>query len=165
MNNIRFEAVQDVHLPEIMDIYGHYVLNTISTFHTQEPSRQEMRELVYISHPRYQTFVIFDNNQICGYIILGQYKKREAYDGTAEVSVYLRPGSIGRGIGSLAVQYMEGYAAAKGLHVLVATICGENSKSISLFERNGFTKCAHYKEAGKKFGRYLDVVVYQKIIE
>ncbi|WP_394325579.1 GNAT family N-acetyltransferase [Methanosarcina barkeri] len=52
----------------------------------------------------------------------------------------------------------------QNIHVLIATICGENSKSINLFVRNGFSKCAHYKEVGEKFGQLLDVMAYQKII-
>lgn len=64
----------------------------------------------------------------------------------------------------MAVKYIEGFAKNKNIHVLVATICGENSGSINLFEKNGYTKCAHYKEVGEKFGQFLDVVAYQKII-
>jgi L-amino acid N-acyltransferase YncA len=50
------------------------------------------------------------------------------------------------------------------MHVLMATICGENDKSIRLFEKNGYFKCAHYKEVEEKFGELLDVVAYQKIL-
>ncbi len=128
------------------------------------PSLDEMKALVYVDHPFYRTFVIYDGDRICGYVILGQHKKREAYDRTAEVSVYLRPDHIGLGIGTLAIKHIENYAVKRGLHVLVATISGENRASMAAFARNGFTQCAHYKEIGQKFGQYLDVVAYQKIL-
>ncbi len=48
--------------------------------------------------------------------------------------------------------------------MLVATICGENAASIGVFAKNGYEKCAHYKEVGQKFGQLLDVVAYQKIL-
>jgi phosphinothricin acetyltransferase len=71
---------------------------------------------------------------------------------------------VGRGLGGRGAQFIEDVAKSNGIHVLVATICGENEASIRLFERNGYEKCAHFREVGKKFGRWLDVVAYQKIL-
>ena len=64
----------------------------------------------------------------------------------------------------MAIRYIEEFAKKQKLHVLVATICGENEASIHLFAKNGYVKCAHYKEVGQKFGQLLDVVAYQKIL-
>lgn len=165
MDNVTFKEVQEQDLPAILAIYQHYVQNTTATFHTVVPSLDEMRAMLCTDHPLYRAFTIFDEYQVCGYVILDQHKKREAYDETGEVSVYLRPESVGKGIGGLALQHIEQYAREKGLHVLVSTISGRNARSIRLFERHGYTKCAHFKEVGCKFGQYLDVVVYQKIID
>jgi len=76
----------------------------------------------------------------------------------------LKPDYIGQGIGTKGLKHIEEYARANKLHVLIATICGQNEGSISLFEKQGYFKCAHYKEVGTKFGQLLDVVAYQKII-
>ncbi|MGE5391620.1 MAG: N-acetyltransferase family protein [Deltaproteobacteria bacterium] len=156
--------IDEGHLPAVLEIYRHYVLNTSSTFHTVVPTADEMRTMVYFDHPVYRTFVMLSDDEICGYVILDQHKKREAYDGTAEVSVYLRPDHVGQGIGTAAIQYIEEYAIDQGLHALVATISGENGRSIKAFERNGYVKCAHYREVGKKFERYIDVVAYEKLL-
>lgn len=164
MNNYRLEELKDGQLKEIMEIYNHYVMNTTATFHAKQLNLEEMKEHVFFDNPKYKTFVIFDNDNLCGFVVLTHHKKREAYDGTAEVSIYLKPNFIGRGLGSFAVRHIEDVAKRSGIHVLIATICGENNKSIKLFENNGYTKCAHYKEVGKKFGQLLDVVAYQKII-
>ncbi len=165
MNNVIFDEIKEEHLEEVLKIYTHYVLNTNATFHAHALSKEEMRELVFFENLKYKTFVIKSADTICGYVILTQHKKREAYDGTAEVTIYLKPDFIGIGIGSQAVSFIEDIARQHNIHVLIATICGENSKSINLFERSGFSKCAHYKEVGKKFGQLLDVVAYQKIIK
>lgn len=164
LNEYIIEDIKEWHLPKIQEIYNYYVLNTINTFHTHALSIEEIKEMVFLEKPKYKTFVINKNNDICGYMTLTQHKKREAYDDTAEVTIYLKHGVIGKGIGSLGIQYIEKYAKTNSFHVLIASICGENKKSIKLFERNGYKKCAHYKEIGKKFGQLLDVVAYQKII-
>jgi phosphinothricin acetyltransferase len=49
--------------------------------------------------------------------------------------------------------------------VLVGVITAENKQSVSLFEKCGFEKCAHYRKVGEKFNRLLDVVAYQKILD
>ncbi len=164
INNIEFAAMTPVVLSEALDIYNYYVLNTTATFHTNPLTLDEMSGLVFFDNSKFKTFVILCDGIICGYAIASQFKKREAYDGTAEVTVYLKPEYAGKGIGSLAVKFIEEYALTQGFHGLLALICGENTQSIKVFEKNGYEKCAHYKEVGKKFGRWLDVVVYQKII-
>ncbi|WP_424357733.1 N-acetyltransferase family protein [Methanocella sp. MCL-LM] len=163
-DTVNFEEIGEEHLDAVLDIYNHYVLNTTATFHAHAFGRDEFRELVFFDNPRYRTYVIKEAGAVCGYVLLTQHKKREAYDGTAEVTVYLVPGSVGKGFGSRALQFIEQIAKERGIHVLVATICGENARSIGLFERNGYDKCAHYREVGQKFGQRLDVVAYQKII-
>lgn len=161
----QFHEMTERYLDEVLRIYSHYVLNTTATFHSSQPTREDMKKLVFYERECYRAFVISAGEEICGYVFITQHKAREAYDGTAEVSVYLKPAYIGQGLGSLAVKHIEDFAKNQGLHVLVATITGENDKSISLFARNGYEKCAHYKEVGQKFGRRLDVVAYQKILD
>ena len=164
MSEVIFEKMQEEDLAEVLQIYNHYVVNTAITFHTQELRPEEMKGLVFFTNSRYQTFVANLDGKICGYVFLAQFKKREAYDATAEVSVYLKPGYEGKGIGALAIRKIEEHARSNGFHVLVATISGQNEASIRLFERNGFEKCAHYKEVGNKFGQWLDIVAFQKIL-
>lgn len=163
-SSVVFSPLQEADLPNVVDLYNHYVLNTTSTFHELPFMMESIRELVFFESSVYQTFVINENECFCGYVLLTQHKKREAYDRTAEVTIYLRPDWIGKGLGSKAVMFIEDYARERGIHALVATICGENEKSINLFARNGYSKCAHYREVGRKFGQWLDVVAYEKII-
>ncbi len=164
IGEINFIELNEEYLSEVTNIYNYYILNTTATFHNQILTVEEMKEIVFFNNPKYKTFIINQDNILCGYIILHQHKKREAYDDTAEVTIYLKPDSTGKGIGTIAVKYIEDIARKLNIHVLIAGICGENSKSIKLFEKNGYFKCAHYKEVGRKFGQILDVVAYQKIL-
>lgn len=164
MDTYHFIEMAEDYLDDVLRIYTHYVLHTTATFHARPLTREEMRELVFFRDPKYKAFVILAENRFCGYVLLTRHKNREAYDETAEVSIYLDPACKGKGLGRLALAHIEEYAKKQQLHVLVAIICGANNDSINLFEKNGFAKCAHYKEVGKKFGQRLDIVGYQKII-
>ena len=83
---------------------------------------------------------------------------------TGEISVYLQPGFEGKGFGKLALAHIEAHARKHHFHVLLATICSQNANSLQLFLNHGFSQCAHYREVGRKFGHWLDVIVCQKIL-
>jgi phosphinothricin acetyltransferase len=164
MGKYYFHEMNEEYLDNVLKIYTHYVLNTTATFHSRMLTREEMRKIVFFNSEKYKSFVLCEDAEVCGYVLITQHKNREAYDGTAEVTVYLKPAYIGKGLGSMALKYIEEYGKMQSLHVLVATICGQNEESIRLFEKNGYSQCAHYKEVGQKFGRLLDIVAYQKIL-
>ena len=164
MPTINFVEINESYLPKVREIYNYYIQNTTATFHIQPVTLDEMRRIVFYSDPRFKTYLIFDHDQLCGYCILARYKEREAYSITAGASLYLHPEFTGKGIGSEALKFLESLALQNGFHSLIGGICLENTASIKLFEKNGYTKCAHYKEIGKKFGRLLDIVNYQKIL-
>jgi L-amino acid N-acyltransferase YncA len=161
---VEFSPVKDADLAAILAIYNHYILNSTATFHSEKLSEKDLGEFLFISHPKYPSFLITDKGETIGYCFLTQYKKRQAYDRSAELSIYLKPGYTGTGIGLAALSHLEAAAKKSGIHVLVGTICGDNQASIRLMEKAGFSQCAHLKNIGEKFGKVLDVVMYEKEI-
>lgn len=161
---MEFKRVKEQDIDEIREIYSYYIKHSTATYQMGDISREEMRRLLIFDNPLYESYAIWDGKLICGYVILTQFKVREAFDQTAEVTIYLRHGYEGKGIGDKAIKFIEERAKTKPLHMLVALICHENIGSFRLFEKNGYEKCAHYKEVGFKFGRWLDLVCYQKAI-
>lgn len=165
MAQVTFEELKEEHLNAVLEIYNYYIINTSVTFHLHPLNTDELTKVVYLKDQKYKSFIIRYGEVICGYVVLGKHKERPAYDVTAEVAVYLRHDYIQKGIGTLAVKFIEDVARQnKEIHSLIATVCSENKESIRLFEKCGYERCAYYREIGKKFGRYLDLVVYQKII-
>lgn len=99
-----------------------------------------------------------------GYAYLDRYHERSAYRNTADFSVYLGMESRGCGAGSRLYQAIEQAARQMGLHGIVSIITGENTASIRFHEKMGFSYAGTIQEAGLKFGRWLDVVFYQKLL-
>ena len=99
-------------------------------------------------------------------MILTQFKPREAFGHSAEVTLYLKHGYEGRGIGGQALKFIEERAkqSEKEINTLLALVCGENIGSRTLFERNGYAVCGEFKRVGYKFERWLDLITYQKFI-
>ena len=163
MDNITFELIAEKHLTDIMDIYNYYIRNTTATFYSHEHTMENIKEFVY-DGPRYKSFVIYYDGALAGYIMLKRHENCSEYDLTADIALYLKPDSTGKGIGGVAVRHIENAAKREGFHSLIASICTENQGSIRLFEKCGYVNCSHFKEVGWKFNRFLDNKDYQKFI-
>jgi phosphinothricin acetyltransferase len=162
--SVKYFDLKEADFPIVKEIYDYYVLNSTATFHKEKVSIQELKESILIFHPKYKSFLISYDGVICGFCYISQFKKRQAYDRTAEITIYLKPEFFGKGIGSKTIKMLEKKACESGIKVLIGIITGENQPSIKLFEKCGFEKCGHYKEVGEKFDKILDVVSYQKLI-
>jgi L-amino acid N-acyltransferase YncA len=162
--NLRLIDLKLSDFNHVKEIYDYYILNSTATFHTDLISIEELKSVILIAHPKYKSFLIDYEGETCGYCYISQYKKRPAYDRTAEITIYLKPEYSGKGIGKETLRLLETVAKNNEISVLIGIITGENQASIRLFEKCGYEKCAHFKKVGEKFDRLLDVVAYQKII-
>lgn len=149
---------------DVMNIYNYYVKTSTATFSIEAIDRHEMMGLALTGDKRFVSFVMEEEGKIIGYGLFNRYKKREAYDKTAEVTIYLHHEATGKGYGRQLLAHMLDVAKEMDFHALLAVICEENKKSIQLFEANGFFECAHFREVGVKFGRMLDVIILEKLL-
>lgn len=164
METINFKELEENDLPFVKEVYEYYINHSTATFHIGEISIDEIKEFIHVQHPRYKSFIIQYQQVPVGYCYFNYYKKRQAYDRTAEVTLYLKPEYCGKGIGREALRFLEVEALKVGLKNLLGVISGDNMESIALFEKMGYSKCAHFARVGEKFNKILDVVVYQKEI-
>lgn len=128
-SGLLFEEIGEAHLAEVLDIYNYYVLNTTVTFHTDPQSLPEMRQSVLSGDPRFKSYVIMQDGEMLGYVLIARHKNKQAYDTSGEISIYLKPGCGGRGLGGHALRFIEERAAELRFHVLVATVCADNEPS------------------------------------
>lgn len=161
---VTFSEIRESDLPLVKEIYDWYIANSTATFHTEPIRIDQLKEFLHINHELYKSYLIRDNDEVVGYCFLTYYKKRQAYDRTAEVTIYLKHDHCKKGIGRVALQMLEAQAKKLGIKNLLGIITGDNTGSITLFEKLGYFKCAHFRNVGEKFGRILDVVGYQKEI-
>ena len=164
MDSLIFQKAEEKDLETMLEIYNFYLVTTTATFDHGKISREELLHRIFIGHEKYQTYLIRYHNETAGFCFLTQYRKKEAYDRTAEIGIYLKPEFTGKGIGEIAVAFLEKVAISKQIRVILASISGENTASMKLFQSIGYEQCAHYKEVAEKFGRLLDIVDYEKIL-
>jgi phosphinothricin acetyltransferase len=105
----------------------------------------------------------FDDQQnLMGFATFGAFRPQPAYKYTLEHSVYVDSSHRGQGIGFALLQDLLQQAQDRDYHVMIGCIDAANRASIALHERLGFVHCGTIKEAGFKFGRWLDAAFYQR---
>lgn len=149
----------------LSDIYSYYVEETTISFETVAPSSEEMRERIKEISGRYPFIVTEENGIIQGYAYAHKWKDRSAYDKTAELTIYLRHGITGKGLGSRLLTKLIDECRACGLHVLVTCITDNNEASLNLSRKFGFSQASHFHEVGIKFGQRLGVIDFELLLE
>lgn len=90
--------------------------------------------------------------------------KWPGYRHTVEHTIHVHEDYWGRGLGRSLLEALIERARAHGVHVMVAAVDGANTESIAFHSRLGFTTVARMPEVGRKFDRWLDLVLMQRII-
>jgi L-amino acid N-acyltransferase YncA len=165
MSEISFKSIEERDLNTVLDIYNHYIRTTTASFRPEPIPVEILSSFIYLDHNRYKAYLIYHLGEIAGFCFLTQYKNLEAYDRTAEMGIYLRPGCTRRGLGKEAARHLEEVAAANGIKTVIASISGDNTASIRLFRKLGYEQCGHFKRVGEKFGRVLDVIFFQRSLD
>jgi len=153
--NIRSVNLDDA--AQIAEIYNYYIQNTHHTFETEPLDVEEMRRRIGGVIEDYPYFVTEENGRILGYIYAAQFKLRQAYAHSVEVSIYVRNEERQTGIGkSLYIKFLDELVETN-IHAIVAGIALPNDASVKFHERLGFEKVARFREIGYKLGRWIDV--------
>jgi L-amino acid N-acyltransferase len=105
-----------------------------------------------------------DTSELMGFTTYGTFRAWPAYKYTVEHSVYVDTRFRGRGIGKRLLKEIIASAERQNYHLLVGCIDAANSVSVRLHAAAGFTYCGTIRQAGFKFGRWLDVLFYQLVL-
>jgi phosphinothricin acetyltransferase len=152
-------------LERINEIYNWAVMNTVATFDLNERSREGAQSWFNVHlDPYYPIFVVESRQKIVGWGSLSPFHTRPAYRQSGEFSIYVAPEYHGQGIGDTLLKKCCEEAELLGYHTLLGLITATNIASLSLAEKYGFTEAGRFREVGKKFGKNLDVVVMQKML-
>jgi L-amino acid N-acyltransferase len=162
MINLRQAQTGDV--PAICAIFNHYILHSTASFYTETLSESDRLEWLESHSPRHPVLVAEDAGTVVGWAALSEFKTRQAYAETVEISVYVRADRHRQGIGRQLMAELIARARQAGFHTLIAATCAEQTASLSLQRALGFRQAAYLAEVGRKFGRWLDIVYCQLML-
>lgn len=149
----------------IREIYNYYVERSTCTFQL-EPDSPEQR-LAWLTDRSEQHPVVVAEiaGEVIGWGSLSPWNKRGGYSRTVEGSIYIRHDHQRRGLGRALLLDLIARARDLGHHALIGGACSEQTASLGLQRAHGFEQVAHFREVGHKFGRWLDVIYMQLILD
>lgn len=184
---IQVRAAEEGDLKALTSIYNHFVRETAATFDIRTFSPEERRHWLLSHHEdgphrlmvAWETVPDLDGRggerdagsdegrdagRVVGYAHSSRFRTKPAYDTSVECTVYVAPGAGGRGIGTQLYEHLFKALDGEDLHRAYAGITLPNEASVRLHRRFGFELCGTYTQAGRKFGRYHDVQLFEKAL-
>ena len=148
----------------IAEIYNQGIEDRVATYETEPRSPKEQQAWLRSVAGRYPAVVSEIDGQIVGWAGAGPYRARECYRGIGEFSMYVRRDWRGRGVGDLLVGALITEAERLGLWKLLSRIFPFNEASRALCRKHGFREVGIYEKHARLDGRWLDVVIVERLI-
>lgn len=163
--SVTVRAATEQDLPVMRDIYNYFVSRSTATFALNEETEAERAEW-FVNHVQHNLPVLVAelDGRVVGWASLSFYHQRCAYRQSVEPSLYIHHDFASRGIGKVLTEALIESAKAHDYHCIVSLVCSENLASLSVLEKFGFNKVGELKEVGRKFDRWLDVTIMQKLL-
>ncbi|MFZ0529187.1 MAG: N-acetyltransferase family protein [Propionicimonas sp.] len=152
-------------LPALLAIYNEAVENTTASW--------DLRPWTPVEHARWYAakaehghplLVAEIDGQVVGYAAYGPFRAKAGFASTMEHSVYVAPDHQGRGLGRALLVAIIDAARDDGLHALIGGLSADNEASLALHRSLGFVEVGRLPEVGRKFDRWLDLVLVQLIL-
>lgn len=146
----------------IAAIWNPIIADTTITFTTQLKTETGLQALI---SERLPAFLVAETaGTVLGFATYGPFRAGNGYAHAREHTILLGPQARGRGLGRALMSALEEIARAQGIHTLVGGVSGENAAGIAFHRAMGFSDTARLPESGRKFDRWLDLVLMQKIL-
>ena len=159
--SVRIRLASPSDAASIHDIYGPIVRDTFISFEETVPDQDEIAERIRTTLGKYPWLVCEIESQVAGYAYASAFRRRQAYQWTAETTVYVHPGYQRRGISRGLYASLIAILRAQGFCSAVGVIALPNDASICAHQALGFTKVGVFKRAGYKSGAWRDTGWWQ----
>jgi phosphinothricin acetyltransferase len=155
------------HLGGVTEIYNDVIARTTAVYSSEpvtvENRSQWLRDRILQGYP---VWIAVDDDRVLGFGALSDF--RGAFPGyryTVEHTVHVRDGERGQGVGGRLLAQLIRSAEELGKHVMIGAVDAENVASIRFHNRYGFREVARLRQVGHKFGKWLDLVFLQKMLD
>lgn len=148
----------------ICAIYNREVEQTTVTLDLVARSLAEQQRYIAERSGGLGVLVAEEGDDVVGFGSLSFYRDRPGYRTSVEDSVYVDRSFVGRGVGSALLSELITLATNHGFHAMFARVVGPQEASIALHEAHGFDLVGVEREVARKFGRWHDVALLQRLL-
>ena len=154
------------HAAAILAILNEAIVTSTALFDYERRSPESMVEWFRVKAAR--QFPVLgaerDDGALLGFATYGPFRAWPAYKYSVEHSVYVHKDERRRGVALALMKRLIDAAIEQRYHTLVAGIDAANTPSVALHEKLGFHYVGTVRDAGFKFGRWLDLAFYQLLL-
>lgn len=163
---MRVRSAEAADVPQMTALYNHYVEHTAFTFDVDPWTVERRAEWVdrFEAVGPHRVLVADEAGRVVGFSWSGPWRSRPAYATSVETSVYCLDGETGRGVGRALYTELLAILEAESLRRAFAVITLPNEPSERLHRRFGYSRVGLLSEAGRKFGRFWDVSIWQRAL-
>lgn len=147
---------------QIAEIYNHYVLHSTATFDVEPKTAEDRVRWLGEHDDLHPVLVGTIGGEVVAWGSLTRWSTKPAYRHTVEISTYVNHEFTGRGIGPAISEALVAAAREAGHHAVIGQIVAENAASLRTSENLGFERVGVLREVGRKFERWLDVVLMER---
>jgi phosphinothricin acetyltransferase len=148
----------------ICAIYNQGIEDRVATLETELRDPEERGQWLRARGARHPVIVAESGGRVVGWASLNPFNPRAAYDQVADFSVYVERSWRGQGVGRTLLQELIERARALGYHKLVLAAFPFNGAGMRLYQAAGFREVGVYKEQGRVDGRWVDVVIMERLL-
>ena len=148
----------------IAEIYNQGIEDRVATYETKPRSAEDQQAWLDAIAGRYPAIVALIDGKIIAWAGAGPYRHRECYRGIGEFSMYVHRDCRRRGVGDLLLASLISEAERMGLWKLLSRIFPFNEASRALCRKHGFREVGVYEKHARLDGRWLDVVIVERLI-
>ncbi|MGR3343160.1 MAG: GNAT family N-acetyltransferase [Paracoccaceae bacterium] len=149
----------------IAGFWNPMIRDTHVTFAQAEKSPREVAVMIADSEKMGYCFLVAEQaGRVVGFATYRQFRAGIGYAHTMENTTIIAPQAQGKGVGANLMGALEDHARDAGVHSMIAAISSENPAGIAFHAALGYREVAIVPEAGRKFDRWLDLHVLQKIL-
>lgn len=164
---VYIRIAEEKDLPALLDIYNDEVLHGISTLDLNPRTMAEWR--AWFAHHNVDNHPLLtaelENGKAAGYASLSEYRSKEAYRSSVELSIYVARAHRGKGVATALMETILDMARADDrTHLVVSVITDGNEASQRLHDKFGFTFCGIIPEVGMKFECYQNIRNYALLV-
>jgi len=165
--DLLIRPARDTDLPGILAIYNDVIASSTAVYSLEPSTLQERAAwLAARSERGFPVIVAEVERHVAGFASFGEFRGVwPGYRHSVEHSVHVSSDWRGRGIGTRLTSALFPLAVAMGKHVMIGGIDADNEVSLRMHEHLGFERVAHLREVGRKFGRWLDLILVQRYLD
>ena len=147
-------------LPAITALLNHSIATSTSSWAVRPKTEADMADWLDARRRNgFAALVAERDGVFLGHGAYGTFRATDGYALTVEHSIYVSPEARGQGVGAALIEALVDRATAMGFHAMIGCIGSENAASLRLHARLGFREVGRLPEIGRKFDRWLTLVL------